>query len=156
MIKLERFAVAAALLWALQPVGAMVRGTTDQGRSYVSGGVGGEEMNSLNGERGQYTVSILTASKGTGAYLSGAHIVITDGKAGPILSTVMDGPWLLIDLPAGSYQIDAIYGDTTQTSKFTFAAGGHRQSVFYFDTHDQVEALSPPIDIDPTGEPVPR
>jgi hypothetical protein len=156
MKKLERFALAAALLWVLQPADAMVRGTTDLGRSYVSGGVGGEEMNSLNSERAQYTVSILTASKGTGAYLSGARIVITDGKSGPILETVMDGPWLLVDLPAGSYQVEATYGDKAQSSKFTFAAGGRRQTVFYFDTHDQVEALSPQIDIDPQGEPVPR
>ena len=156
MKNFERFALAAALLWVLHPAGAMVRGTTDLGRSFVSGGVGGEEMTSLNGERGQYTVSVLTASKGSGAYLSGARIVITDGKSGPILETVMDGPWLLVDLPAGSYQIEAIYGDSTQTSKFTFAPGGRRQTVFYFETHDQVEALTPQIDMDPAGEPVPR
>jgi hypothetical protein len=153
---MKKLALAAALLWVLQPAGAMVRGTTDLGRSYVSGGVGGEEMASLNGERGRYTVSILTASKGTGAYLSGVHIRITDGKSGPILETVMDGPWLLVDLPAGSYQIEAIYGELTQTSRFTFGTGGRRQTVFYFDTHDQVEALSPQIDLDPAAGSEPR
>jgi len=140
---MKRFAVALAFACLFQPVGAMVRGTTDLGRSYLSGGVGAEEMGTLNNERGQYALSILTASKGSGAYLADVRIRITDQQSRQVLDTVMDGPWLLVDLPAGRYLVEAVHGEVLKKIAVALGAGDHRQTVFYFDTHDQVEELTP-------------
>ena len=132
-----------AFAWLLQPAGAMERGTTEQGRPFVSGGVGAEEMAALNNERSQYSLAILAAAKGSGAFLGDVHIRITDGQSNRVLDTVMDGPWLFVDVPAGRYQVEADLDARLQKSVVTIRSGDHRQTIFYFDTHDKVEA-SPP------------
>jgi len=144
-----------ALLWSLQPAGAMNRGTTELGRAFVTGGVGGVEMDSLNAEKAQYSLAILTAAKGTGAYLANVRIRITDRQSQQVFETVMDGPWLLIDLHAGNYEIQAIHGHLSQKSLVTVDAGAHRQTVFYFDTHDQVEDASMDMEATPVVDPLP-
>jgi hypothetical protein len=140
---MKRLALTIAMLGCLQQAGALVHGTTDMGRAYVSGGVGAEEMSTLQGERAQYSLSILTASKGSGAYLGDVHIRITDQGSREVFESVMDGPWLLVDLPAGNYRIEAVLGARTQVNAVSIATGGRSQTVFYFDTHDQVEDLAP-------------
>jgi len=132
-----------AFAWLLQPAGAMERGTTEQGRPFVSGGVGAEEMAALNNERSQYSLAILAAAKGSGAFLGDVHIRITDGQSNRVLDTVMDGPWLFVDVPAGRYQVEADLDARLQKNVVTIRSGDHRQTIFYFDTHDKVES-SPP------------
>jgi hypothetical protein len=140
---MKTIALALASVCCLQPVCAMDRGTTELGRSYMSGGVGAEEMSALNAERGQYALAILTASKGSGAFLGDVHIRITDEQSRQVLDTVMDGPWLLVDLPAGRYQVEADHAAVVKKSTVALGASGHQQTVFYFDTHDEVEDLTP-------------
>ena len=51
-------------------------------------------------------------------------------------------PGLLVDLPAGRYQIEAVLGAKVHTNSVTVGGGGSRQTAFYFDTHDEVEATN--------------
>jgi hypothetical protein len=133
-------AVAAA---ASFPAIALVRGTNDQGREFVSGGVTPDEVATIAGEKSRYPLSILTAAQGSGAYLSDVHVRITDGRSQPVLDTVMDGPWLLVDLPPGRYLVEASTDEAdAKRSTIALRAGEHRQAAFYFDTHDDVEAPS--------------
>jgi hypothetical protein len=132
-------AAALALAAVLAPAGALVRGTTDSGLAFVSGGIGSEDMAALDQERGRYDLAILTAAKGSGAFLSDIHVRITDAHDVQVLDTVMDGPWLLVDLPAGHYTIAASLADQVQKSTLSLLANGHHQATFYFDTHDAVE-----------------
>jgi hypothetical protein len=136
---MRNIALMLALAWSLQPIAAMERGTTDLGVPFVSGGVGTEEVATLSDERKRYTLAILTAAKNSGAFLADVRIRISDARLKLVFDTVMDGPWLLIDLPAGSYEIEATQDSRVQKKFVTFTAGDHRQTVFYFDTHDQVE-----------------
>jgi hypothetical protein len=137
---MKRIALMLALAWLLQPAGAMQRGTTEQGRPFVTGGVGAEEMDTLNSEKKQYALAILTASKGSGAFLADVHIRITDAQSRQVLDTVLDGPWLLVDLPPGRYQVEATLNSRVQKNVVTLGIGDHHQAAFYFDTHDDVEA----------------
>ncbi len=134
---------ALVLAWTLDPAAAMDRGTTESGRPYISGGVDAEEIATLNSVKSQYALSILTAAKGSGAYLADVHVRITDAQAREVLNAVMDGPFLLVDLPAGRYQVEAVLGDKVHKNSVTVGAGGSRQTAFYFDTHDEVEAANP-------------
>jgi hypothetical protein len=133
--------IAATLMLAvvLTPAGALVRGTTDSGRNFISGGIGSEEMDAVNQERSRYDLAILTAAKGSGAFLSDIHIRITDAHDVQVLETVMDGPWLLVDLPAGRYTIVAGPVDHVQKTSLLLGTVGRHQATFYFDTHDEVE-----------------
>lgn len=130
--------VGLGLFAVVAPSGATVRGTTDAGGRFVSGGIGVDEIAELQQERPRYALAILTAARGSGAFLADIHIRITDAHDGVVLETVMDGPWLFVDLPAGRYSIRASLGDRVQTSKLAFDGRGHRQETFYFDTHDEV------------------
>jgi len=140
---MKRIAILLALAWSLQPAAALVRGTTDLGVPFVSGGVGTEEVATLNDEKKRYALAVLTAAKGSGAFLADVRVRISDDQSKLVLDTVMDGPWLLVDLPAGRYQVEASQGARVQKKPVTIGAGDHRQTVFYFDTHDQVEIGSP-------------
>ena len=130
--------LATALAASAAPATAMVRGTTDTGRNFVSGGIGSDEVATLNLERSHYALAILTAARGSGAFLADIHIRITDAHAAVVLDTVMDGPWLLVDLPAGRYDIQASLDNRVQRTNLTFGSSGHQQATFYFDTHDEV------------------
>jgi hypothetical protein len=140
---MRHIALLLALAWSLQPAAAMLRGTTDLGGPFVSGGVGTEEVATLSDEKKRYALAILTAAKGSGAFLADVRIRISDEQSKLVLDTVMDGPWLLVDLPAGRYQIEATQNARAQKKVVTFSAGDHRQTVFYFDTQDQVESERP-------------
>ena len=120
------------------PAMALDRGTNGQGRSYVSGGVTPDEVAMINSEKGRYPLSILTAAR-TGAYLSDVRIQIIDDRSNVVLDTVMDGPWLLADLPPGRYQVQATDNATVKRMPVSLRAGEHRQTAFYFDTNDDVE-----------------
>jgi hypothetical protein len=136
-------ALMLALAWSLQPAAAMMRGTTDLGVPFLSGGVGIEEVATLSDEKHRYALAILTAAEGSGEFLADVRIRIRDEQSKLVLDTVMDGPWLLVDLPAGRYQIEATQNARVQKKFVTFRTGDHRQSVFYFDRPDQVESEGP-------------
>jgi hypothetical protein len=140
---MKRITLMLAFVGLLQPAGAMVRGTTELGGPFVTGGVGAEEADTLTREKNQYAFAILTAAKGSGAFLADVHVRIVDEQSRLVLDTVMDGPWLLVDLPAGRYQVEAVLDSRVQKSVVTIRAGDHRQAAFYFDTHDEVQS-SPP------------
>jgi hypothetical protein len=135
---MRHIALLLALAWSLQPAAAMQRGTTDLGVPFVSGGVGAEEVATLGEEKKRYALAILTAAKGSGAFLADVRIRISDEHSKLVLDTVMDGPWLLVDLPAGRYQLEASVNAVVQKSFVTISAGDHRQTVFYFDAPGQV------------------
>jgi hypothetical protein len=117
---------------------ALVRGTTDSGRNFVTGGIGSDEILAINQERARYPLAVLTAATGSGAYLSDVHIRITDRQQAAVLETVMDGPWLLVDLPPGRYTIEAGLGADVKKETLSLGIGGHQQATFYFDTHDEI------------------
>ena len=84
------------------------RGQTAEGVKYVSGGVGESERLSLRAERKGYTLWITTVAKGSGAYLSDAHVRIVRADDNQlVLDRDMDGPWLLAALSPGRYHVSA-------------------------------------------------
>lgn len=130
----------AALAVAMAPALALERGTTDLGQAFVSGGVGAAERGTLDLERSGYDLEVLTAAGRSGNYLADVHIRITDSQSKQVLDTLMDGPWLLIDLPAGRYQVEAVRGNRVQRHFVALLAGAHRQTVFYFDNQIEDDA----------------
>ncbi len=46
-----------------------------------------------------------------GAYLSDVHVVVADDSGQELVNTVTDGPWLILDLPDGEYNVQASLGD---------------------------------------------
>jgi hypothetical protein len=127
------------------PSAALVRGKTEGGVSFLSGGVTVDDRKTMHAERAGYSLWVATVAKRSGAYLSDVRLSITrsGGKAAAIART-MDGPWLLAALPPGRYEIVATMpadgADKEQTLKMQvqLAKGGLRQAVLRFDSSSEL------------------
>lgn len=76
----------------------------------VSGGVGESDQQALRDQRGRFSFWLITAAQGTGEYLSGVHVSVTDLQSKQtVVEHTMDGPWLLAALPPGRYAVEAVY-----------------------------------------------
>lgn len=76
--------------------------------TYVTGGVTLEERDAMRLEAGQYNTWLWFASRDGGHNLSDVRVTIVDHHAKPVLTAVTDGPWLLTNLPPGSYRVTAV------------------------------------------------
>lgn len=77
--------------------------------TYVSGGVGEGSLDRLRSLTGDFNLKLVFALK-SGAYLSGVGVSIADAAGKTLLDTTSEGPWFLVSLPAGNYQIVATSG----------------------------------------------
>lgn len=80
---------------------------TENGVTYLCGGVGQEEASYLKGEARNHDL-MLTFAAHNGEYLADVNVAIDDAKGNPVLQTTCDGPMMLVDLPkGGAYRIHA-------------------------------------------------
>ena len=80
---------------------------SENGVSYVSGGVGHAEREMLGAmsER-DYNLKLEFARR-DGAYLADVSVSIRDARSGrTVLDTVSRGPWFFAKLPPGSYRVE--------------------------------------------------
>lgn len=142
-------AVIALTLALWLPAGrAFEEGVGPRGAAFAMGGVGEEDLQSLLARRGDFSLALLTAASGSGAFLAGVQVRITlaDGSV-PVLEQTLSGPWLLMALPPGRYRIEAAVRPAagaalqTRSAITTIARGARREVVLYFDTGDDRLAL---------------
>lgn len=124
-------ALLAALLSA-PALAAVQYGETRDGRRLAMGGVGQEEDAQMRLQSSAYSLSLLTASRGSGAYLSDVQVDIRDARGELAFSGLVDGPRLMIMLAPGTYKVVALYGGETLVQSVSIVARGHRELVFYF------------------------
>ena len=79
---------------------ALPQATTQNGITYVCGGVGKDEADRMKQAARDYDLMVTFATK-KGAYLSDAQVAIDDARGRPLLTTTCDGPIMLVDLPKG-------------------------------------------------------
>lgn len=80
---------------------------------FTSGGVGETERAQMDEASRAYNLRVVMA-RPTGEYLSGVRVNIHNAQGAAILSTVTEGPWLLVRLPPGTYTVQAATGDQTR------------------------------------------
>lgn len=68
----------------------------------------------------------------TGDFLANVHVIIKDAQSKVVLDTVCPGPWLIVDLPEGSYNVRAEVGDKAQGVDIVFGADGKKEYGFRF------------------------
>ena len=81
--------------------------TTENGITYVSGGIGEGQAQAMMGMRKDYNLQLTFAMKGTGEYLADVKVNIQDAKGKEILETVSSGPLFYAKLPQGRYKVTA-------------------------------------------------
>ncbi|GAB3551715.1 hypothetical protein GCM10027343_36330 [Noviherbaspirillum agri] len=80
---------------------------TENGVKYVCGGIGRDEVASLERAASDYDL-MMTFAASNGAYLADVDVAIADARGRTVLNVTCDGPILLVDLPArGNYRVEA-------------------------------------------------
>ena len=77
--------------------------------TYVTGGVGEDEAQAMRAAAADYPLTLELAAAAGGPrdeYISNAGVEIRDSQGAPVLRTRTDGPFLLVRLPSGSYNVD--------------------------------------------------
>lgn len=129
-------------LWG-SAASAFDEGVGPMGYAFAMGGAGQEDLQALQARRAEFSLALLTAASGSGAFLAGVQVRITPaGGEPPVLEQTLSGPWLLVALPPGSYRIEAALRPAadaplqTRSVRTTIRRGSPRQVVLYFDTGD--------------------
>ncbi len=89
--------------------------------SYVSGGVGQEEIDALEAVKRNYNLRITSADK-TGRYAGDVHIVITD-RQNNIRLDAMGGPLFYANLPDGRYIVEGTSEGLSHKQAVTISGG---------------------------------
>jgi hypothetical protein len=87
-----------------------------QGISYISGGVGEEESQAILSEAKQWPLllELSQLENGRGVWIFGAQIKILNSKNQVVFDAQADGPYILINVPIGQYQIETSYQGVVQ------------------------------------------
>lgn len=86
--------------------------------SFVCGGIGSDESSAMRAAMKQHPLSLLFA-RPNGDYLADVEVRVKDGTGATAMAFRAGGPVCLIDLPSGSYTIEATSGDLTKTERAT-------------------------------------
>jgi hypothetical protein len=90
-----------------QAASAQLTPKTENGITYLCGGIGSTEAEQMKREAANYNL-MLTFAENSGAYVANVQVEIADARGKPILETVCDAPIMLVNLPtARSYRIRA-------------------------------------------------
>jgi hypothetical protein len=95
---------------------------------HVSGGAGLDAREELRGRETEYNLKIIAAKK-SGDYLADVEVVIQSGQE-HVLVTTMEGPFLLVKLPPGTYTVSAAFGGQTLKQTVSVSDRGRREVFF--------------------------
>lgn len=111
---------------------ALPQAKTENGISYMSGGVGEAESSAMKKEARHYPLSMVFSAKKDNEYLADVHVHIKDKAGKEVLSTVSDGPIMLVKLPAGKYRVAAEVKGKTLHRAVRISAKGEEQLNFHW------------------------
>jgi hypothetical protein len=100
--------------------------------SYISGGVGLDESDAIKAAGPKYPlwISFTSRVEGKDAYTAPDQVTILKAGGAPVLDLKPNGPFLLLDLPPGRYQVSAGFAAQSRTQKVQIARGAHKRLVF--------------------------
>ena len=95
-----------------------------EGISYISGGVGDGESEAILAEAKQWPVllELSQLENGRGVWIFGAQIKLVNNQQKVIFNAQADGPYMLINITPGDYQILATYQSVEQKRALTVKA----------------------------------
>ena len=96
-----------------------------EGIAYISGGVGDGESEAILAEAKQWPVllELSQLENGRGVWIFGAQIKLVNKQQKVIFNAQADGPYMLINITPGDYQILASYQGVEQKRALTVKAG---------------------------------
>jgi hypothetical protein len=100
--------------------------------SYISGGIGSDESKAIKSEAPKYalTLNFIVRIDGHDSFDAPDELTILKADGSPVLDIKPDGPYLLLDLPPGTYKITAGSADQSSTQTVQIVRGAHKQITF--------------------------
>ena len=124
---------ALALALAFSAAAALPQPKTENGITYLAGGIGHDEAVAMKAEAKDYPLSMVFSAGKHNAYLADVKVTIKDRAGKALLDTVAGGPLMLVKLPAGKYALTAaMKGGKTLHRTVQVKAHGDRQVVFHW------------------------
>lgn len=128
----------AAATGARTPSGGEIREHEAAGGfPYVTGGVGEAEQAILESRYDDYSFKLVNVRSGPdAAYVAQVEVTITNSSGEQVLSTTLQGPWLMADLPAGQYEVRATFEGATQELSVRVPESSSQQRVLDWHTRE--------------------
>lgn len=104
------------------------------GVTYVTGGIGEDEVQAFHEAAAKYNMRITLASK-TGHYLSDVDVKIVSGQQ-EVLAVRTEGPFLFASVPPGRYEVVARERHLTEKKQVVVPSHGGVDVRFYWDDPD--------------------
>ncbi len=102
----------------------------DRGVTWLSGGVGDAERQAImDAAVGSYNLKLEFARQ-DGSYLGDVDVLIRDSHGATMLEVSSNGPWLLTNLPAGTYRVSASANGRTFEEAVAVPGSGLKTIVF--------------------------
>ncbi|MEM4987857.1 carboxypeptidase-like regulatory domain-containing protein [Collimonas sp. H4R21] len=136
MNKRSLFAVsvllAANLAFAADAVPGRLQPVTSGAVTYLSGGIGQDESTAIQQMAKNYSLElefVINASP-RAEFTSDVQVKISDASHNAVLDTVSKGPFLLAQLPAGRYRLEATKDGKSKAQDVTIKQGSHQHIMF--------------------------
>lgn len=97
--------------------------------TYVSGGIGDEELDEIRLREGDFNLKLLFSER-DGSYLGSVDVVVLNPKGEKVLEANSAGPFLLARLPRGSYVIKVSINGQEQQRKLSIIEKRRYEGVF--------------------------
>ncbi|MDB5985223.1 MAG: putative exported protein [Nevskia sp.] len=106
--------------------------------SFCSGGIGIDEVQTMKAQAANYplAVTFITRVNNHDGYTAPEQVVIIKSDGTPVLDLKPDGPFLLVDLPPGKYQVSAGSAEQSRTQAVQIVRGAHKRLVFQLVSAD--------------------
>ena len=100
--------------------------------TWLNGGAGDEEVQSIRQAMKDYTLALVFSHAGSpqSEYVASVSITVKDGQGATVFEAPSVGPWLLLRLPPGRYSVIATYQHVTQTRPVTSAKSATSTTTF--------------------------
>ena len=110
--------------------------------SYLTGGIGSSEAESMREAAKDYALEIVFVQKlkQLEEFISDVKVQIQDAQKNTVLDVITEGPFLLVNLPNGKYIITAEFNNDTKQQKVNIGAKKHQKIVFWWPILEPREA----------------
>ncbi len=103
---------------------------------YMSAGVGEDRSSPTPQGPDPWTVKMVFAEQKSRSYVSDVDVVITDAQGKELVNAFSDGPWFLVSLPKGIYELQATYEGATVMQHVEISNEKMKTLYFLFDVGD--------------------
>lgn len=136
-----RMAQVSVLAWALAGGTAAMADPSalppeqeSQGVTYLTGGVDLDQSTAIKAAMRQYplVVEVYQTEAGRNAYTASSELSVTDTKGTTAFTAKLDGPFALLKLKPGRYDVKVTYAGQTKQRRVQVPASGSTRATFVF------------------------